>query len=341
MRAPHRSGQAPDQAQHRSGRPHLLLTRHPGPSATPGIRAVIPQPSDQIGHRRRRGRHGGRPRGFDREAYEQRNTVERCINRLEQWRGLATRTDKLAIAHQAALHLAEGAGGVRPPLLGAAPVRDPPPGDHRLGLRPDAARRRHHPGAVPGARRGRRGVAAPGTDGRADADGRARQPDGDALHRDRAARADAHEAQRRATEREAQRPVCKRCGQKLTDQRREETTARGDTWTAGDLPLCGTCHQRREVLPTCGRAARGCRILRSTTPSSGSGARKAGRFPAAKEPRRKEGTGRQAQTCSTAADRAGGVPPVQPKDLSRYRESGRDELLLAVRRFDLGLLVRQ
>jgi transposase len=43
------------------------------------------------------------PPGFDREAYKQRNTVERCINRLRQWRGLATRTDKLAIAHQAAL----------------------------------------------------------------------------------------------------------------------------------------------------------------------------------------------------------------------------------------------
>ncbi|WP_282790936.1 IS5 family transposase [Streptomyces sp. CC224B] len=70
-----------------------------------GIRVVIPQPSDQIGHRLRRGRQGGRPPGFDLEAYKQRNTVERCINRLKQWRGLATRTDKLAIAYQAALHL--------------------------------------------------------------------------------------------------------------------------------------------------------------------------------------------------------------------------------------------
>jgi transposase len=72
-----------------------------------GIRAVIPQPSDQVGHRLRRGRLGGRPPGFDSEAYKQRNTVERCINRLiKQWRGPATRTDKLAIAYQAALHLA-------------------------------------------------------------------------------------------------------------------------------------------------------------------------------------------------------------------------------------------
>jgi transposase len=51
------------------------------------IRAVIPQPSDQVGHRLRRGRLGGRPPGFDSEAYKQRNTVERCINRLKQWRG--------------------------------------------------------------------------------------------------------------------------------------------------------------------------------------------------------------------------------------------------------------
>ncbi|MER5312983.1 IS5 family transposase [Streptomyces sp. NPDC002773] len=71
-----------------------------------GIRAVIPQPADQVGHRLRRGRAGGRPPGFDVEAYKQRNAVERCINRLKQWRGLAMRTNKLAIAHRAALHLA-------------------------------------------------------------------------------------------------------------------------------------------------------------------------------------------------------------------------------------------
>ncbi|BBC34562.1 hypothetical protein SGFS_058560 [Streptomyces graminofaciens] len=61
-----------------------------------GIRAVSPQPSDQVGHRLRRGRFGGRPPGFNSEAYKQRNAVERCINRLKQWHGLATRTDKLA-----------------------------------------------------------------------------------------------------------------------------------------------------------------------------------------------------------------------------------------------------
>ncbi|MGW1155944.1 transposase [Streptomyces rubiginosohelvolus] len=44
-----------------------------------GIRAVIPQPADQIGHRLRRGRAGGRPPGFDAETYKERNAVERCI----------------------------------------------------------------------------------------------------------------------------------------------------------------------------------------------------------------------------------------------------------------------
>ncbi|WP_406229062.1 IS5 family transposase [Streptomyces anthocyanicus] len=71
-----------------------------------GIRSVIPQPADQVGHRLRRGRAGGRPPAFDAETYKQRNAVERCINRLKQWRGLAMRTDKLAIAYEGALHLA-------------------------------------------------------------------------------------------------------------------------------------------------------------------------------------------------------------------------------------------
>nr|WP_245684461.1 IS5 family transposase [Streptomyces roseoverticillatus] len=71
-----------------------------------GIKAVIPIPADQQAHRRRRGSHGGRPPAFDREAYKQRNTVERCINRLKQWRGIATRYEKTATVYLAGLHLA-------------------------------------------------------------------------------------------------------------------------------------------------------------------------------------------------------------------------------------------
>ncbi len=71
-----------------------------------GVRAVIPQPADQAANRKRHGSHGGRPPAFDRDAYKQRNTVERCINKLVLWRGLATRYDKTATIYQAALHLA-------------------------------------------------------------------------------------------------------------------------------------------------------------------------------------------------------------------------------------------
>ncbi|MFE2275598.1 IS5 family transposase [Streptomyces lavendulae] len=71
-----------------------------------GIRAVIPQPADQVVNRKRRGRQGGRPPAFDRTAYKQRNTVERCINKLKQCRGLATRYDKTITIYLAGLHLA-------------------------------------------------------------------------------------------------------------------------------------------------------------------------------------------------------------------------------------------
>ncbi|GED82977.1 hypothetical protein TNCT6_00620 [Streptomyces sp. 6-11-2] len=71
-----------------------------------GITAVIPEPADQIANRKRRGSRGGRPPSFDRQAYKHRNTVERCINRLKQWRGIAMRTDKLAVHYLAALQVA-------------------------------------------------------------------------------------------------------------------------------------------------------------------------------------------------------------------------------------------
>lgn len=65
-----------------------------------GIVAVIPEPSDQQGHRRRRGSNGGRPVGYDAEDYKRRNVVERGFNATKQWRGLATRYDKLALTYR-------------------------------------------------------------------------------------------------------------------------------------------------------------------------------------------------------------------------------------------------
>lgn len=55
---------------------------------------MIPEKRDQAARRRRRGRQGGRPPGFDAERYKKRNTVERAINKLKQFRAVATRYDK-------------------------------------------------------------------------------------------------------------------------------------------------------------------------------------------------------------------------------------------------------
>ncbi|GGY64020.1 hypothetical protein GCM10010326_68390 [Streptomyces xanthochromogenes] len=71
-----------------------------------GIRAEIPERADQQTHRRRRGPAGGRPPASDHRAYKQRNTVERCIDRLKQWRGIASRYEKTATIYLAGLHIA-------------------------------------------------------------------------------------------------------------------------------------------------------------------------------------------------------------------------------------------
>jgi transposase len=43
---------------------------------------------------------------FDRERYRARNVVERCVNRLKQWRAVATRYDKRAANYRAGVVLA-------------------------------------------------------------------------------------------------------------------------------------------------------------------------------------------------------------------------------------------
>jgi transposase len=71
-----------------------------------GIKAVIPEKSDQIAARKRRGPAGGRPPAFDAQTYKGRNVVERHFALTKQWRALATRYDKLAITYRAAVILA-------------------------------------------------------------------------------------------------------------------------------------------------------------------------------------------------------------------------------------------
>lgn len=67
--------------------------------------AVIPEPADHQGHRQRRGSRGGRPPAFDAADYKHRNVIERRFCHLKQWRGVATRYDKLAVTYRAAVVL--------------------------------------------------------------------------------------------------------------------------------------------------------------------------------------------------------------------------------------------
>lgn len=59
-----------------------------------GIRHVIPKKRDQEAGRLRRGARGGRPPGFDKGRYKKRSSVERAINKLKQFRAVATRYEK-------------------------------------------------------------------------------------------------------------------------------------------------------------------------------------------------------------------------------------------------------
>jgi transposase len=71
-----------------------------------GITATIPERRDQQANRHRRGTAGGRPPAFDRVAYRRRNVVERCFQRLKQYRAIATRYDKTATSYQGMIDLA-------------------------------------------------------------------------------------------------------------------------------------------------------------------------------------------------------------------------------------------
>ena len=74
-----------------SSRAHRALLRQRG------VKAVIPERRDQQNHRLRRGSAGGRPVTYDTVQYKDRNVIERSYEKFKQWRGLATRYDKLAV----------------------------------------------------------------------------------------------------------------------------------------------------------------------------------------------------------------------------------------------------
>jgi transposase len=66
-----------------------------------GIRFTSPEREDQ-----KRRVHRGRSPGFDAEEYKRRNVIERCFNRLKQFRDLATRYAKRAIHFRSELLIA-------------------------------------------------------------------------------------------------------------------------------------------------------------------------------------------------------------------------------------------
>lgn len=70
-----------------------------------GVTAVIPEKSDTIAARQRRGSRGGRPPKLDADLHKGRNVVERSFALAKQRRALVTRYDKLAITYRAAVTL--------------------------------------------------------------------------------------------------------------------------------------------------------------------------------------------------------------------------------------------
>ena len=66
-----------------------------------GINVVIPQKSNEKASRKNKGAAGGRPPAFDAVLYKGRNVVERHFGLAKQWRGIATRYEKLAITYRA------------------------------------------------------------------------------------------------------------------------------------------------------------------------------------------------------------------------------------------------
>lgn len=71
-----------------------------------GIRCICPERLDAQQSRLRKGRRGGAPPRFDAQAYKGRNVVERAINRLKDFRAVATRYEKRGHNYFAAVTVA-------------------------------------------------------------------------------------------------------------------------------------------------------------------------------------------------------------------------------------------
>ena len=69
-------------------------------------RFISPEKANQVRHRMAKGSRGGRPPIFDEELYRSRNVIERCFNRLKQFRDLATRYAKRVAYYRAEILIA-------------------------------------------------------------------------------------------------------------------------------------------------------------------------------------------------------------------------------------------
>lgn len=71
--------------------------------STRAIPRTIPEPREE---RDRRAKRPGRKPSFEKGTYRRHNVVERCVNKLKQWRAVATRNDKRALYYRAGAILA-------------------------------------------------------------------------------------------------------------------------------------------------------------------------------------------------------------------------------------------
>ncbi len=69
------------------------------------IKTVIPEKRNQVANRKKKASRGGRSVSHHADLYKESNTVERLINKLKAWRGIATRYDKTPESCLAGLQL--------------------------------------------------------------------------------------------------------------------------------------------------------------------------------------------------------------------------------------------
>lgn len=113
----------------RPGRPRTTTDSMKGDRPDRRITAVTPEKVDPVNARRHKETAGGQPPKMNQEAYDVHNVMEQSFNFFKQWRGLATRYDKLAMIYRATTVLSAIVSWVR--TLGDTPWHSAP--GHEIG----------------------------------------------------------------------------------------------------------------------------------------------------------------------------------------------------------------